>query len=79
MPAPCSPASWPAPSPPAILQQMYRYVVGSPEVTPAGIPGASHFPVLENNFGLMINATAQWLDNRLKPPPREVKPCPQPC
>ena len=64
--------------PPAILLQMYRYV-GSPEVTPAGIPGASHFPVLENNFNLMINATAQWLDNRVKPAPREVKPCPQPC
>ncbi len=51
--------------PPAILQQELRYF-GSPEVTRAGIPGASHFPILEEHVDLMLGASAQWLDNRVK-------------
>ncbi|HUR73838.1 MAG TPA: alpha/beta hydrolase [Sporichthya sp.] len=57
--------------PPAVHQEAARYA-GSPEVTVAGIPGASHFPVLERSFGLLIGATAQWLDNRQKVTPPEA-------
>ncbi|GAA0606040.1 alpha/beta fold hydrolase [Sporichthya brevicatena] len=51
--------------PPAIIQQDLRSF-GSAEVTRAGIPGASHFPILEQHVDLMLGATDQWLENRLK-------------
>jgi pimeloyl-ACP methyl ester carboxylesterase len=51
--------------PPALDLTSPRYS-GSPEVTAASIPGASHFPILERAFSLLVGATNQWLKNRVK-------------
>lgn len=50
-------AVYPEPAPDL---QAARYL-GSPAVTVSGIPNASHFPVLEQYFDLLLNATDAWL------------------
>jgi hypothetical protein len=49
-----------------ILAKAFPRYSGSPEVTDASIPGASHFPILERAFSLLVGATNQWLKNRIK-------------
>ena len=46
--------------PPAMEQMIYRYA-GSPKVTGYAVPGASHFPILEQSFGALVATTADWL------------------
>ncbi len=50
-------AVYPAPAPDL---QAARYL-GSPAVTVSGIPNAGHFPILEQYFDLLLNATDAWL------------------
>jgi pimeloyl-ACP methyl ester carboxylesterase len=42
-------------------QMQYRYY-GSPKVTNVNIPGASHYPILEANFPVMLDAADAWLN-----------------
>jgi pimeloyl-ACP methyl ester carboxylesterase len=41
-------------------QMQFRYY-GSPKVTNVNIPGASHYPILEANFPVMLDAADHWL------------------
>ncbi len=50
-------AVYPAPAPDLTAP---RYL-SSPEVTASGIPNASHFPILGEYFGMLVNATDVWL------------------
>jgi pimeloyl-ACP methyl ester carboxylesterase len=50
--------------PPALELTAPRYS-GSPEVVRGTIPGASHFPVLERGFSILVGTTSQWLENQL--------------
>jgi pimeloyl-ACP methyl ester carboxylesterase len=47
--------------PPPSAQQMQDRYIGSPKVTNVTIPGASHYPILEANFPVMVNAAHTWL------------------
>jgi alpha-beta hydrolase superfamily lysophospholipase len=42
-------------------QMQFRYY-GSPKVTNVNIPGASHYPILEANFPVMLDAADAWLN-----------------
>jgi pimeloyl-ACP methyl ester carboxylesterase len=47
--------------PPPSAQQMQDRYSGSPKVTTVTIPGASHYPILEAKFPVMVNAAHAWL------------------
>jgi pimeloyl-ACP methyl ester carboxylesterase len=47
--------------PPPSAEQMQARYSGSPKVTDVAIPGASHYPILEANFPVMLDAAHKWL------------------
>jgi pimeloyl-ACP methyl ester carboxylesterase len=47
--------------PPPSADQMQSRYTGSPKVTSVTIPGASHYPILEANFPVMLDAANAWL------------------
>ncbi|HEX3613410.1 MAG TPA: alpha/beta hydrolase [Sporichthyaceae bacterium] len=47
--------------PPPSAQQMQARYSGSSKVTSINIPGASHYPILEEHFPVMVDAANAWL------------------